>query len=315
MEARNRKARFGAWTGIVANLGLAAVKFAVGLVCSSAALVADGVHSLSDSISSLIVLVGLKVASAPPDKEHPYGHGKAEAVAAKVVAVMLVVLAAGVGYRAIAGLVHHGALRPPDPLALYVALGSMLAKELLYRYKIRLGRSVGSMALEADAWHHRSDALSSGVAALGIAGSILGGGSWHALDEAAALVIAVTILVVGVQQFRKSSHVLMDGMVSGERVLEIREVAATIDGVLGVEVVRARRSGLGMLVDIHIEVNPGMTVEGGHDVASRVRDALTRRISDVEGVLVHIEPYYPDGHDGPGIAGTGSAAAGSAGDA
>jgi cation diffusion facilitator family transporter len=270
----------------------------VGISGHSIALVADAVHTLSDAFTSGAVWLGLKVARRPADETHPYGHGKAEPIAGKAVAIALFIVGAGIAYRSVDGIVLHavgkGELTAPSALTLYAALLSIFVKELLYQYQIRVARKIDSVALMADAWHHRSDALSSVAVSVGIAAAALGGPRWHWADEAAALVVAVFIIWVAWDLFKRSAAGLMDTLAPREVEDEIRSAALSVEGVLAVEKTFARRSGLDILVDIHVEVDPQMTVEMGHEIATAVTKRLTETIPQVTHALVHIEPFSED---------------------
>lgn len=188
-------------------------------------------------------------------------------------------------------LVKTAPLEAPSALALYAALLSILVKELLYQYQVRVARKLSSVSLTGDAWHHRSDAFSSICVAIGIAAAAAGGPRWAFADDAAALVVAIMLLAVGWQLFKESAAGLMDTVVPGEMTAEIRRVAASVDGVKGVEKTIARRSGLNVLVDIHVEVDGRLTVAEGHKIASAVTARLVDDIPQVTHALVHIEPH------------------------
>lgn len=275
---------------------LGTLKVLVGWWGQSAALVADGCHTLSDLAGSLVVLVGLRIAQRPPDRGHPYGHGRAEGVAARLVAGALVVVVVGIAWGALKEL-KDPVLRPvPHPLVLVVAALSVAVKELLYRYKRRVSLRTGSQAVLADAWHHRSDALSSVPVFVGVGGAIIGGGRWVLLDPLAALVVAGFILVVAVGIFRQTLPEVLDAGIDSETVARLKDLARSVDGVRDVEAVRGRRSGLGLLVELHVEVDPEASVAEGHRVAQRVRDALLASDEHVTDAVIHIEPYYPNDH-------------------
>jgi len=284
------------WVSIIVDAVLSALKIVVGAVGQSTALLADGFHSLSDLISSLIVMIGFHVAFKPADASHPYGHGRAESMAGWMVAVLLFALGAGTAVKAIRGLTSSNPLAQPRHIALWVVILSIVVKEALFRYKIRLGRKIQSQSLIADAWHHRSDAISSVVALIGIAGAIIGGTKWRFLDQAAAIAVALIIIQVALKVFRESSGELMDTMPAGETIEQLKNLASNVNEVAGIEKVVARKSGLDLLIDIHIEVDPKMTVEKSHCIAQTVRDKIMQTMPNVKNVLVHIEPYYPNDH-------------------
>ncbi len=297
LQRHYREASHATLVGAGVMLVLGVAKVAVGWWGRSAALVADGLHTLSDLASSLAVWVGLMVARKPPDRAHPYGHGRAEGVAARLVAVALFAVVVGIAWGAVRELRQPPHLhRPPHWLVLVAAAASVLVKELLYRYKQRVSRTTGSQAVLADAWHHRSDALSSIPVFVGAGGAILAGGRWVLLDPLAALVVAGFIAYVAVGVLRQTLPELLDAGLDEDAADRLRDVARSASGVRDVEAVRGRRSGLGLLVELHVEVDPQMSVEEGHDVARRVRDTLLASEEHVSDAVIHIEPYYPDDH-------------------
>jgi cation diffusion facilitator family transporter len=275
--------------GIALNAVLAAVKFAGGIAGRSHALVADAVESLLDIFSSLLVWAGFRVAAEPPDADHPYGHGKAEPLAALAVAVFVFAASAWISIRAV-----HFILTPhPGPywwtlplLALVVAVKLAFARRL-----DRAGHELGSTGLGVEAWHHWADALTSAVAFAGIAVAVAGGPGWEAADDWAALVAASVIALNGVGMFRRALGDVMDAAVPENFENEIRALALAVPGVRALDKCRVRRSGLSHLVDIHVRVDGALTVREGHDIAHAVKDALLasapHTISDVS---VHIEP-------------------------
>ena len=299
LDAVNRemygKVAFGGLVGLVGNLTLGAAKLAGGLLGASEALIADAADTLSDSITSVVVVLGAWQARRPADDEHPYGHGKAEVLAGRSVAVIVMLVGILFGYRAVSKIVS------PDPQmpalwTLWFALASMVVKEGMFRYKIRLGRRLKSESLIADALNHRSDVFSSMVAAAGITTAIYLGPQWRFLDALAAVAICLIIFSIGVAAFRRTSSALMDQAADAETVAAIRSVAAGVEGVKDTEKVLTRRSGLETHVDLHVEVDPEMPVGQAHAIASSVNAAVCRQVPSVTHVTVHVEPYYPDDH-------------------
>ena len=281
--------------GIAVNLALGAIKLFGGLVGGSFALVSDAVNSLGDVVTSVVVLFALHFAQRPPDAEHPYGHTRAEAIAATNVAVLVILSALGIGWQAIRQFgLPHGA---PPAWTLWIAGGSALVKEWLYRYKVRVARRTGSAALVANAWDHRSDALCSLAVLAGLSVVRVGGDRWLWADEAAALVVAAAIVWTGVNLFRNSASELMDVQADDELVAAVRSAAETVCGVAGVETLWLRKSGLEYFADIHIEVRPEMTVAEGHHIGHRVKDRLLEQFPMLRDVLVHLEPHGHQPHD------------------
>jgi len=292
------KAKRASWVGVIGNILLFVIKLIGGILSHSMALISDAIHSFSDIISSLIVLIGLRIAAAPPDKKHPYGHGKAESLAAGIIGLLLILMAILIAWHSVSKLYNSEVIQAKtiSKNALWIVLFSILVKELLFQYKYRIGIKLQSLSLIADAWHHRSDAFSSLAALFGIAGAIVGGPHWYFLDDTAALVIAVIIGWVGLRIMLKIQRELMDSTVSRTEIEYIKKIAISIDDVLGVEKIYARKSGLDILTEIHVEVDPTMPVEKAHKVAQFVRDSVIKQSDKVKRVTVHIEPFYPDDH-------------------
>lgn len=287
-----RSGAFGAWVGIGGNLFLAAIKFLAGILGRSSAMVADAVHSLSDILSSAIVLAGMKTARKSPDAEHPYGHGKAESVAAQIVSLLLVFLGGMIFYNSLRGIALDDHTVPAG-FVLPVAALSIAVKEGLFQYKNRLGKRLKSSSLVADAWHHRSDALSSAAVLAGVALAVYGGPRFRFADHLSALAVAGIICYTGIRLLKKTSSELMDRAVEGETAAEIGRIVAGVEGVRRVEKLLIRKSGMEMMLDIHIEVTPSLSVFEGHRIAGRVKRELLAREPSLKGVLVHVEPHCP----------------------
>jgi cation diffusion facilitator family transporter len=286
--------------GFFVNAGLAAVKLVGGLIGNSTALIADAVESLTDVVSSLIVLGGLRVAAQPPDRNHPYGHGRAESLAALIVGLMLVGAGIGVAFEAISSMLE--APETPAGFTLWVLLGVVAVKEIMYQLARRAARVSDSSLGLADAWHHRSDAITSLVAAGGIGVALWGGERFAVADDWVALFAAGVIVFNASRVLRPPLHELMDKRPS-QIIRLVREVAESVGGVEGVEKVFARKIGPQYWVDMHIEVDPDMPVRRAHDVSHDVKDAIRAASPNVLDVLVHIEPYHPDGRpDGAALA-------------
>jgi len=291
-SATRRSIRW-AQAGLLINAVLVLVKLFAGIIGHANALVADAIESSGDIFSSMIVWMGLSIAARPADEDHPYGHGKAEPLAAVVVSLMLLGAAAVISILAIREIrtPHH----LPAPFTLFVAAGVIIVKEILYRRVSRVGRDVGSTAVTADAWHHRADAISSLAAFIGISIALLGGRGWEAADDWAALVAALVVAVNGVRTLRPAISGLMDeapDRTVRERVLE---AACAVEGVRNVENLKVRRSGLGFYVDLHVQAGPGISLEDAHEIAATVKYAIVEAIPSVAGVLVHMEPYRNSG--------------------
>jgi cation diffusion facilitator family transporter len=293
MENRLAKAQFAAWVGIVGNVALAAVKLVIGLVAKSQALVADAVHSASDVVGSVAVLIGLRAAERPPDEDHPYGHGKAESVAAIIVSVLLALVGFEIGAASVESL--FAPLEAPGMLAVWAAVGSMILKEWMFRYKYNLGKKLNSQSLIANAYEHRSDVYSSLAALIGIGGAILGGRydiPWLLyLDPIAGIFVSGLVLVMAYNIMKESIHAILDHVLHEEETIDLRRTIEAVPGVIRIDSVRAREHGHYLIVDVKMSVDPLITVEQGHRIGKRVKQALMDQHSSVRDVFVHINPY------------------------
>ncbi|MBN1851366.1 MAG: cation transporter [Pirellulales bacterium] len=277
--------------GLVINLALGIIKSVGGLIANSYALLSDAINSLGDCFASVVVLVALAYAQRPADKDHPYGHARAEAVASSSVALLIIVSALWLGWNVLWRTpVQH---EVPPLWTLWIAGGNVIIKEALYRYKVRIGRRIKSSAIIANAWDHRSDALCSLAVLVGLLVVRLGGPRFVAADEIAALVVVIAIVWSGVTLFGKSLYELMDVEADSELRDAVRSAAEQVDGVRAVETLRLRKSGLEYFADIHIEVDATLTVAHGHSIGHRVKDTLLEKFPSMMDVLVHLEPYAP----------------------
>lgn len=295
-DDRFRKAEFAAWIGIVGNLGLAMLKGVIGWLAGSKALLADALHSASDVAGSFAVLVGLRAAKLPPDEDHPYGHGKAEPIAAIIVSVLLIVVGVQIGISSLKSIVG-GVTAAPGKLALVALIISIVVKEAMFQYKYRLGKQLGSQALISNAWEHRSDVYSSIAALAGVGGALLGqllGLPWlYYLDPMAGLVVSALVLKMGYKLIMESIHTTMDHVLHQEDSQELKESVQRVKGVITVDELRAREHGHYVIVDVKISVNPRITVLEGHDIAKSVKSLLMKRFVHVSDVFVHVNPYDP----------------------
>jgi cation diffusion facilitator family transporter len=274
--------------GMIFNLVLAGIKIAAGVLGNAYALVADGIESLSDVFSSFVVYLGLRIAMQPPDESHPYGHGKAEPIAAIIV---------GGALLAASGLIARESIQqirtphyPPAGWTLIVLALVMAVKETLYRYVAGVGRQVESIAISTDAWHHRSDAITSAFAFIGITVALIGGPGWEGADDWAALLAAAIITMNALRLLGPAIAEITDMAPRTDIRDEVRRVARGIGGVIDVEKCLVRKMGFDYYVDLHVIVNPEMTVREGHDIAHQVKDAVRLANPRVSDVLVHIEP-------------------------
>ena len=288
--ATSRSIRW-AQAGLLVNAALVLVKLIAGIIGHANALVADAVESSADIFSSVIVWMGLSIAARPADEDHPYGHGKAEPLAAAVVSLMLLGAAVGIATMAVREIItpHH----LPSSWTLFVAAGVILIKEALYQRVSRVGREVGSTVVVADAWHHRADALSSLAAFVGISVALWQG--WPAADDWAALLAAILVAVNGIRTLRPAISGLMDE--APDRAVQARalDAALHVPGVRHVESLNVRTSGLGFYVDLHVQADPAMSLEDAHEIASHVKYAILYALPNVLKVLVHMEPFRESG--------------------
>jgi cation diffusion facilitator family transporter len=287
MEPYVKGIRFAA-IGMAVNLVLAIVKIFTGVVGNSYALIADGIESTADVVSSLVVISGLKLSARPADDDHPFGHGKAEPMAGMVVAGLLLLAAIWIGWSSVREIrnPHHA----PEWYTLLVLALVIMAKEALARKVLRVGVELGSTAVRGDAWHHRSDALTSLAAFIGIGIALVGGEGYAPADDWAALVACGVMGFNGVRLLQSAIDDLMDHSVSPGQLADVRAMAERVEGVVSIEKCRMRRVGLGHSMDIHVTVDGGATVRRGHDIAHAVKDRLMSSDYRITDVTVHIEP-------------------------
>ncbi|MCZ7647908.1 MAG: cation diffusion facilitator family transporter [Planctomycetota bacterium] len=278
--------------GLLANLGLCVVKVAGGLVGNSFALLADAFNSLGDVVTSAIVIFSLRVAQRPADKEHPYGHTRAETIAASNVCLLIVVGAIVVGVESVRrlSLVHP----LPPAWTLWIAGANFAIKEGLYRYKSAVGRRAGSAAILAHAWDHRGDALCSLAVLVGIGIVHYAGIEYIWADEVSALVVVLAVIWSAMRLFRDTLHDLMDPQAKEDLVQAVRKTASSVAGVMDVEKLWLRKSGLEYFADIHVHVAPELSVAEGHAIGHAVKDRILEEHPHIRDVLVHLEPgTYP----------------------
>jgi len=275
--------------GLMVNLALGLGKLLGGILGQSFALIADAVNSLGDVLSTIVVLAALKIAQRPADAEHPYGHSRAEGIAATNVAVLIIVSGVLVGVEALQRWTLPSVI--PPAWTLWIAGANIVVKESLYHYSHRIGVRTGSSSLIANAWDHRSDALCAFAVLVGLALLRFGGLKYDWADELASLIVAGAILFSGVQLFRSSATNLMDIQADPELLALIRDEAGGVEGVCEVETLWVRKSGLEFFADIHIEVDSQLTVEQGHRIGHQVKDRLLERFANLRDVLVHLEPH------------------------
>ena len=289
MSQQGRQVIRSAQIGMLVNAVLALIKLVAGIVGNTYALVADAVESTADIFASLVVWGALRVATRDPDEEYPFGYGKAESVAAAVVAIMLVAAALGIAFEAVREIrTPH---QTPAPWTLLVLVAVLFVKFVLFRRTLSIGEAAGSTAGKADARHHLSDAITSAAAFVGISIALWGGPGWEQADDWAALFAAAVILYNGVLLIRPAIHDLMDKMPGTEIIDAVRGAAVRVPSVLAVEKLSARKAGLVYYVDIHVQADPAMSLHDAHEVSGAVKSAIRRSVPAVAGVLVHMEPF------------------------
>jgi len=287
-SAASRVSRVG-WVGLLCNLALAAAKAAAGILGHSQAVLADALHSLTDSVTDIAVILGVRFWTAPADEDHPHGHGRIETLITVVIGLTVGAVAVGMGVQAIRGL-RHDPGTAPTAIALAVALVSIVVKEVLYQWTARVGREVRSPALVANAWHHRSDAISSIPAAVAVAVTLIDPG-WAVVDRVGAVVVCLLILQASWRILQPAIDQLIDAGAPASDRRHIEELALQVDGVEAAHAVRTRYVGADLAVDLHVEVDGGLSVGEGHTIAVAVRRKLIEEGPNVTDALVQIEPH------------------------
>jgi cation diffusion facilitator family transporter len=292
---RFKQAEFAAMVGVVGNIVLAIIKGVVGVISDSRALIADAVHSASDVVGSLAVFIGVRAAKQPPDEDHPYGHGKAESIAAIIVAVLLFLVGIEIGKSSFGSFFED--IQAPKPLAIYAVVLSIVVKEWMFQYKFRLGRRIKSDAIIANAYEHRSDVYSSIAALAGIGAAIIGqriGIDWLVYaDPVAGLFVSILVIKMAWKLGSESIHSTLDHVLHEEDIVGMKETVCKISEIKKIDELHAREHGHYVIVDIKISVDPHMTVEEGHNIGKLVKQKLISEHDQIQNVLVHINPYSP----------------------
>jgi cation diffusion facilitator family transporter len=290
VRSLEQSARRAALVSIGISAALSAVKISVGLASHSVALISDGFESAADILMSGLVLFGLWVAAKPPDDDHPYGHGRFEILTGMAIGAVLTVAGAAISWRAL----WNRQDQAPKAFALWPLLGAAVLKFGLWTVKMRIAKRSGSAALSADAWNDAVD-MCSGIVALIAVGLAVYIPGMHAADHWGGFAVGLFVIFFGLRVVRETALQLMDTMPEGTRMDEIRAVAMRVPGALGIEKCFARKTGLRYHVDLHLEVDPNLTVRESHDIATAVRNELRRDVEWVEDVLVHVEPHAETG--------------------
>ena len=276
--------------GIVISFILASVKIFSGIIGNSYALIADGIESLTDIFTSSIVLAGIYFASKPADEDHPYGHGKAEPFAGIAVSFGIFIAAMIIIVQSVYEIItpHHS----PAPFTLIILVIVIITKETLFRFVLNVGTTVNSVAVKSDAWHHRSDAITSAAAFIGISIALIGGEGYESADDFAALFASVIIIFNAYRIFKPALFELLDTAPPAKIVHKVRDAALNVENVMGIDKCFVRKMGFDYFVDIHVLVDANLPVYKGHEIAHKVKDELIKENSNISDVLVHIEPFF-----------------------
>lgn len=293
MKDRAKKAKRITFIGFIVNLILSAAKLAGGILGNSAAMIADAVHSMSDFVTDLIVIAFVNVSGKESDQNHGYGHGKFETFAALIISLVLIGVAAGIfinGVKNILFSINGNTLKQPGMIAFWAAIVSIIFKEILYYYTNRVGKKIKSDAIIANAWHHRTDALSSIGTALGIAGAIFLGENWRILDPIAGLIVSIFIFKVAISIILPSVKELLETSLSKEIIEEIEEILSNHNDVQLYEHLRTRKIGSAYAIDVHIKLNREISFVRSHDIATEIEIELRKRYGNNTQINIHTEP-------------------------
>lgn len=293
MEERNKTIYKVTLIGSVVNAVLIVIKFVAGFLGRSSALVADAVHSLTDFVTDIVVLIFVRISGKPRDREHSYGHGKFETLATLIIGVFLAGAGIGLfieGLKKVISSLHGEVLPEPTWLAFIVAIASIVAKEILFRYTIKVGREVKSEAVIANAWHHRSDAISSLGTMVGIGGAMFFGEKWRILDPLAAVLVSVFIVKAGYDIIKPAIYELLEGSLPRDQEKQITDLIASVDGVKGYHNLHTRKIGNDIAIDVHVKMDGRLPLVEAHEIASRVERKIRDRFGKDTFVNIHMEP-------------------------
>ena len=275
--------------GLVVNFVLSLLKISAGIAGSSQAVVADGIHSISDSVTDIAVIIGVSYWSAPPDGSHPHGHGRIETVVTIFIGLVLIFIAGALGWNAVTSFYEESSA-PVGKIAFFAAVISIITKEIMYRWNMSVGERLDCQAMKANAWHHRSDALSSMPTAVAVVISIFFP-QYSYVDKIGAIIVCLFIFYAAFKIIWPALKEITDAGVGESERLQIENIARNIDGVKDVHKCRTRYLGNSVHVDMHVLVDPEMSVKEGHDVSSTVKSVLIKKISKIADVVIHLEPY------------------------
>lgn len=294
MVERTRKAKRVTWIGFFANLFLTVFKLIAGFLGRSTAMIADGVHSLSDFITDVLVLIFINISGKEKDDDHRYGHGKFETFATFLISIILIFVSIGIfwtGFTKLVSVFHGDILEQPTLIALYAALISIFVKELIYRYTKIVGTQIHSDAVIANAWHHRSDALSSIATALGISGAIFLGESWRILDPLAGMLVSYFIFKIAIELGLPSMHELLERSLPEETEDEIINIIVSHPDIITFHNLKTRKIGDVYAIDVHIKMDKEISFVKSHDVATDIEVALRKKFGERTITSIHTEPY------------------------
>ena len=283
-----RKAQKAILLSVLGNIAMATIKLIAGVFGNSFALIADGIESLTDVFSSFLVWIGIRYANKPADEDHPYGHGKAEPLITFVVVLFLVLAAAAIAYQSIVNI--QNPRKAPRVFTLFILGGIIIFKETMFRIVSKTGKETKSTAISADAWHHRSDAITSLTAFIGISIALIMGKGWESADDWAALFASGIILFNAYVIFRPALGEIMDEHLYDDFITEINTVAKTVEGVVATEKCFVRKHGMQFNIDLHLVVSGEITVKEGHSIAHATKEALIKKFPEILDVLIHVEP-------------------------
>ncbi|MEH7106980.1 MULTISPECIES: cation diffusion facilitator family transporter [Bacillaceae] len=298
MSSRETLAKKIAWISVISNVILTLGKIIIGSIGHSDAVFADGIHSAADVFASVIVLLVIKISNKPADNEHPYGHGKAEVIVSEIVGILLFLVAIYVVYEGIAGLFHE--VESPSFLAMWVALFSFVAKLILYRTSLKVATQNSSKAIEAIAFDHKADIVASIAAAIGVLLSIIGNkfdiGILLYGDKAASIFVAYLIFKIAKEMLAEAFDILLERNINNETIQEYIAIINDFPEVRRIDRIRAREHGHYVLVDLRIAIDHFNTIKQGHDLARSIKQKLMEKYDNIDEVLIHLNPYFPEDH-------------------
>ena len=275
------------FTSIIGNIVLSILKMLASLIGKSQAMFSDSIHSLSDVLSTLVVIIGVKIANKEDDEDHPYGHEKLESIASIVLAFMLFVTALSIGYAGLNSMLHPGNLQTPKLIALIAAILSIIIKEMMFQYTKHYAKKIKSDALMADAWHHRSDALSSIGSLIGIGFAMLG---YPIFDAIASLIICLLIIKVALDIFRSAVNKIVDKSCDEETMDEIRSIILSNENVFGIDSLKTRQFGNKIYVDVEISLDRNLSFVKAHEISENIHHKLEKKMPTIKHCMVHANP-------------------------